>query len=149
MLDIQDLSKLKFTKIKDWAINFKYDDKYYLLHGNCSDYEYSVTLYEKINGNNRKLEVIKSILTSSDNVKHRYIKPLNERLKSDQITYSQVDKEYFVEKLAWNGFCNSCFDEDIKEKKEGVRCYYEAIKDLEQQIQNIRNNIRSIEEFRT
>lgn len=148
MLDIQDLSKLTFTKVKDWAISFKYEDKYYLLHGNCDDYEYGITLYEKIDGNNRKLEAIKGMLTSSDDVKYRYIKPLNECWKGKSITYSHIDKEYFVKKLAWNGFCNSCFDKEIKERKETVEYQNAEIKNLERQIQNIRNDMRDIEEFR-
>lgn len=148
MLDIQDLSKLKITKVKDWAVSFKYEDKYYLLHGSCDDYEYGITLYEKINGNNRKLETIKGMLTSSDDVKHRYIRPINERWKGKSITYSHIDKEYFVKKLAWNGFCTSCFDEDIAERKDAIEYHHQAINSLEKQIQNIRNDISKIREFR-
>lgn len=33
MINIQDVSLLKITKVKNWSILFDYDDKHYLLHG--------------------------------------------------------------------------------------------------------------------
>lgn len=33
MFKIEDLSLLKITKIKPWAILFDYDNKHYFLHG--------------------------------------------------------------------------------------------------------------------
>ena len=33
MINIQDVSLLKITKVRDWSILFDYDGKHYLLHG--------------------------------------------------------------------------------------------------------------------
>ena len=35
MINIQDVSLLKITKVRDWSILFDYDGKHYLLHGTC------------------------------------------------------------------------------------------------------------------
>ena len=33
LIDIQDLSLLKITRVRDWSICFDYDKKHYLIHG--------------------------------------------------------------------------------------------------------------------
>ena len=48
MLEIKDLSKLKVTKYKQWALHFNYNDKKYLLHYTDGDCESRTFLYEKI-----------------------------------------------------------------------------------------------------
>lgn len=146
MLDIQDLSKLKITKVKNWAIYFTYDDEKYLLHGSCSDYEYGLHLYKRIPINEcgkYKLDFIDGALATSDYIKNKYIKFFGKCL-----CYKKIDKEYFVNKLTWDGFCTSCFDKEINERKEAIQDHYKAIKQLEEQIQNIRRDIKDIEEFR-
>lgn len=39
MFKIEDLSLLKITKIKPWAILFDYDNKHYFLHGKNEEYD--------------------------------------------------------------------------------------------------------------
>ena len=52
MLEIKDLSKLKITKFKQWALHFNYDDKKYLLHNSESDCTHRTSLWEKVMNDN-------------------------------------------------------------------------------------------------
>lgn len=95
-LIITDLSKLKITKIKDWAIHFTYDNEKYLLHGSCCDYEYSSNLYKRIPINNKyELVYIAGECTCDDYIKGEFIKEYYKRT----LVYNQIDKEYFVNQL--------------------------------------------------
>ncbi len=101
IINIQDLSLLKITKVKTRSIYFDYDRKHYLLHGTYDDYESVHTLYE-ININKKgfwTLDFIKSDYARTS-VLNEYIKPLSWKT----IVYNQINKEYFVEKLAVHGF---------------------------------------------
>ena len=112
IIDIQDLSLLKITKVKTWSIYFDYDRKHYLLHETCDGYEYVHTLYER--NINKKgfwtLDFIKSDYARTS-VLNEYIKPLSWQT----IVYNQIDKEYFIENLAIHGFIKS--DEIINKPK--------------------------------
>lgn len=97
-LIITDLSKLKITKVKDWAIYFNYDNEKYLLHGSCCDYEYGYNLYKRIpdiSKNRYKLDCIARDFSDDDCIRHEFTKESVKR----GFTYSQIDKEYFVNKL--------------------------------------------------
>lgn len=112
MIDIQDLSLLKITKIKPWAIYFDYDEKHYLLHGKSDGCESVQELYERhLNKNGFwTLNFIKSNY-GNEYVINYYIKPISWQT----IVYSQIDKEYFREKLEIHGFIKS--DEIINKSK--------------------------------
>ena len=59
MLEIKDLSKLKITKYKQWALHFNYDGKKYLLH--YSEGKITTLYVKTIKENNScGLEAIKS-----------------------------------------------------------------------------------------
>lgn len=74
-LIITDLSKLKITKVKNWAIYFNYDNEKYLLHGSCCDYEYSSNLYKRIPINNKyELVYMAGEYTWDDYIKGEFIK---------------------------------------------------------------------------
>lgn len=111
IIDIQELSLLKITKVKPWAIYFDYDQKHYLLHGKSDGYESVQELYERhLNKNGFwTLEFIKSDY-GNEYVINNYIKPISWQT----LGYKQVDKEYFREKLVMHGFakCTS-----VKENK--------------------------------
>lgn len=105
VIDIQDLSLLKITKVKTWAIYFDYGNKHYLLHNKlCDEYEEIHELYERnINKNGfYSLNFIKSSYARSS-VLNDYIKPISWKT----IVYNQIDKEYFRDKLVVNGFAKS------------------------------------------
>lgn len=100
-IEMNDLSLLKITKVKPWAIYFDYDNKHYLLHGKADGYESIQELYERQldeNGN-YDLIFIKSRY-GRDYLANGYIKSINKRT----VVYNQIDKEYFREQLIRSGF---------------------------------------------
>lgn len=104
IIDIQELSLLKITKVKPWAIYFDYDQKHYLLHGKSDGYESVQELYERHLDKNGfwTLEFIKSDY-GNEYIINYYIKPISWQT----IVYNQIDKEYFVRHMAIHGFIKS------------------------------------------
>ena len=146
-MDIQDLSKLKITKIKPWAIYFTYNNEKYLLKGRSSDYEYDIQLYHRIPINNKgqfQLEWIAGRMWTTDNIANYFIKDYG---RKHTVIYSHINKEYFVKKLVRKEFCTSLFDNELKDKIKRINDYKKEIKNLEDKIQNIRNKIRDEEKF--
>ena len=78
MINIHDLSLLKITKIKPWAIYFDYDEKHYFLHGKSDGYESVQELFERhLNENGFwTLEFIKSNY-GNECVINDYIRPFS------------------------------------------------------------------------
>lgn len=103
MINITDISLLKITKVKPWAICFDYEDKHYLIHG---DYELGEgswqTLYERVLDKNGKYTLThpKYCPYASDNVVSDYIK----KQRGRTVVYRNIDKEYFAHKLVKRGF---------------------------------------------
>lgn len=101
MLEIEDLSLLKITKVKPWTISFDYDNKHYFLHGRNEEYEEFQELYEKYldKDGNYTLKFIKGRF-GKEYVKSVYIK----NAYGKAMVYSQIDKEFFVKQLMKYGF---------------------------------------------
>ena len=100
-IEMNDLSSLKITKVKPWAIYFDYDNRHYLLHGKADGYESIQELYERQldkNGN-YDLIFIKSRY-GKDYLASGYIKSVSRMT----IVYNQIDKEYFRDQLIRSGF---------------------------------------------
>lgn len=139
MLQIDDLNKLKITKVKRWAIYFTYDNERYLLHGTSDCGESGVTLYKRNwNGTKFKLERIASDW-GDENVEYEYIKSIPRN--TNTLVYAHIDKEYFVKKLSLDGFVYGIFDkevENIKLNNENIR---EQIRKLENEIRQLRREI--------
>ena len=148
-LEIKDLSLLKITKVKDWAIYFTYDNERYLLHGSSDGGDYSMTLYLRVpisSDGKYKLEPLQGKYTSSDFVSG-YIK-VNTigKGKSTTIHYSEIDKEFFVKQLTVNGFVSGVLDEKIDVIKIKNKTRQEEIKKLREQIYKLEKQIKELEE---
>lgn len=136
MIDIKDLSLLKITKVKKWAICFDYDGKHYLLHGNYEIgegqwqelYERELNFYGQYS--------LKRIAEKSgkEQVADDYIK----NQKGKTIVYSQIDKSYFAYKLTKRGFATGIFEHLVKKEQN-------KIQKVEAQIQKHKDRIRELE----
>lgn len=146
MLEIKDLSKLKITKVKDWAVYFDYDGEKYLLHGRTEDYEYDITLYKRMPLNDKgkyKLEYIFSKISTSDYIKSIYIKYF-----SKQMCYKHIDKEYFVKKLTYYGYCYGMYEEYVKNLKRKVDIINSEIEMFENSIRDLQLSKRELLEMK-
>lgn len=99
-LKINNLTKLKITKIRYDKIYFKYDDTRYFIIANydCGDQWYS--LYRKHFTEDKCIvELIKTSGWTITNIKEF----LDEETRSKRnYVYSHIDKEYFINKLKEN-----------------------------------------------
>ena len=111
MLDIKDLSLLKITKVRDYAIFFDYDGKHYFLHGTSDGYESLQKLYERHLDNNGfcTLKCIKYDF-GSEEVANEYIKSISR----NSIVCNQIDKKYFRDKLIKHKFIEGELKENDK-----------------------------------
>ena len=144
MLEIKDLSKLKITKVKYWAIYFDYDGEKYLLHGSSVDYEYSITLYKRVpldNNGKYSLETIYGRFTSTDCI-DEFLKQKHPKC------YKHIDKEYFVKKLTYNGYCYGMYDEYVKNLKRKVDAINGEIKMFENSIRDLELSKRELLEMK-
>lgn len=148
MLEIKDLSKLKITKVKPWAIYFDYDNEKYLLYGRNEDYEYDITLYKRVplplnDKGKYKLEYIFSQISASDYIKSTYIKYF-----SKQMCYKHIDKEHFVKKLTYDGFCYGMYDEYVEELKGMINNIDKDVERYQYEINKLRQRKRDLLEFK-
>lgn len=91
MLKIDDINKLKFTKIRDWRINFKYDNVQYSLNG-VDDCESIIRLIN--------LDTKEEVASIYGNLyAYDYIKVKTYDNHNKPLIYSHIDKLYFVESL--------------------------------------------------
>ena len=131
-LTITDKSKLKITKVKDWAIYFTYCDEKYLLHESTDCYDSVVTLYKRlpVNDNGKyELEWLHSnpysdIPTIEYKKKNKYWTGTN----------SQVNIDKFVYDLTKDGFFESEYEKEIKKKSDPINKKKAQIAKLEEEI---------------
>lgn len=90
-------SKIKIYKVKFWAVYFKYEDEYYLLHYGGDLYEEATTLYHKILDENGKYE-LKVIASKYNNCIPKCVYKTT--------TYSHINRVDFVMSLLKDGFIN-------------------------------------------
>ncbi len=143
IIDIQDLSLLKITRVRDWAICFDYDDKHYLLHGTSEMGEGSwQDLYEReLNEHGRyKLTFIIHSNYGSEYVANDYIK----RQSGKTIVYSLIDKHIFAYKLTKRGFATGIFDDVVLKQKEEILKLQAELKGYEDKCRELRNRIREL-----
>ena len=115
-LYIIDLDKLKITTVKQWAINFTYDDIQYFIHDD-SDEDRCMGLYRKPKCNSSKgLNGKITLDYPSDFIKLKYGKIRHSNYYNKYIiNYNQIDKEYFVMKLTEIGFACGLMENKVKE----------------------------------
>lgn len=131
-LKIDDISKLKITKVKVWAIYFTYDNERYLLHESSEDYETYTTLYKKepINESGKfKLKwICNDIGRCIPHINYKYSR-----------TYNQIDLNRFLWDMTWEGFFDTCYSETIEKRKQQINDVRQAIRVLENQVSELRN----------
>ena len=145
-LNIQDLSKLKITTVKQWCINFTYDGEQYFLHDD-SDEDRCLGLFHKINcRNSERIYGIITLAYPMDYIKMKNnIKIKWNSYEKANIVYSQIDKEYFVKRLTYDEFIDSCFDNECKKIRERNEQNNKKIKQLEEEIDKLRQENRKLE----
>ena len=139
-LNIQDLSKLKITTVKQWCVNFKYDGEQYFLHDD-SDEDRCLGLYHKINnGQNDRIDGKITLDSPMDYIKMKSgIKyKWNDFDGKCNVVYNQIDLEYFVKKLTYDEFIDSCLESECNRIKKLIEINNKHIKKLQEQIDKLK-----------
>lgn len=126
---IEDLSKLKITKVKHWKVCFEYSgDKYILISDSDSD-DCGLILYKKtlLDKDKFKLEFIASKLTSEQ--PSELIMDISKN-KPTSLVYSNINREFFVKKLTELGFNNGKYKDEYQAVQDNVHEIYEEIREL-------------------
>lgn len=143
IIDIKNLSLLKITRVRGWAICFDYDGKHYLLHGASEMGEGSwQDLYEReLDEHGKyKLNFITNSNYGSEYVANEYIKKQNGKT----IVYSLIDKNYFVYKLTKRGFATGIFEDEVSRQKEEIMKLQTELKVYEDKCRELRNRINTL-----
>lgn len=143
IINIQDLSLTKITRVRDWSICFDYDHKHYLLHGSSEAGEGSwQDLYEReLDSHGKyKLTFITSKNYASEYVANDYIK----KQRGKTIVYSLIDKEYFAYKLTKRGFATGIFEDEVTKQNEEILKLRAELKTYEDKCRGIRNKINTL-----
>ena len=103
MLIIEDVNKLRVTKVTLYSVYFKYEDRLFFVKGSEDDYEYSYSLYERVRLSENKFSVEKLSGVSSGGTcvssllrLKNGIKPNPNKLKCN---HNQFDMHAFALKL--------------------------------------------------
>lgn len=106
-LYIDDLSKLKVTKVKPFCIFFEYDGTKYMLHESSDGFDASVTLYKRDVSDKGywELEPICSKFHSLE--VDEYIRGYKKGF-----AYNHTRKDIFVKRLLAEGFTYGLFEEE-------------------------------------
>lgn len=132
-LVITDLSKIKITKLKSWAIYFEYNSDKYLLHESTDDYDTTVTLYKRIPYNDfGKYEL--EYLCSKPYMEIPSIE-YNKKKKHRIGTHSQINIEKFVYDMTFDGYFSSKYDEEIAIEKSPIYKKKKQIEKLQKEIE--------------
>lgn len=139
-MKIDDTTKLRITKIKNWAIYFTYDNEKYLLHESSEDYETATTLYKRevVNEHGKfKLIPLKSGYGGQiPNIKYK----TNNRIKNyNSRPFSQIDMNNFVWDMTWKGYFSSCYDIEIEKTKQKIKDIETTIETLKDMMRELRN----------
>lgn len=143
ILNITDLSLLKITKVKDWAIYFDYDGRHYLIHGGSELGEGSwQDFYERIldEYGHYELHHIGTKPYAKECVVNDYIK----RQKGHTVVYRNINKEYFVYKLTKRGFATGIMEERVIEEEKYISKIEKQIKKYEEKICLLRQKINEL-----
>lgn len=133
-INIKDLSKLRFTKVKPWKIVFYYEDTLYMLLDDSDD-DRSISLLKKVTrGGKETFDYINGKITLYSPMD--LIKDISRKKSSkvENITYSNIDREYFVKKLVELGFSTGLFESEYVGKEAEINKLRLKIKEFEAQI---------------
>lgn len=133
-INIEDLMKLRFKKVKPWKVVFMYDNNLYMLLDDSDD-ERRLSLLKRVNRDGKDtFEYINGRATLYSLMD--LIKDISRKKSSkvENITYSNIDREYFVKKLVELGFSTGLFENIYKNKEEEIKRLRDEIKKLEAQI---------------
>lgn len=140
MLKIDNINKLKFTKIRDWRINFKYNNVQYSLNG-VDDCESIIRL---INLDTR--EEVSSIYGNL--YSYNYIKAEKYDNYNKPLIYSHIDKLYFVERLYEFGLidCNKQIKNNVDKRvlKDKVNKLQKEIIERQKELNDCINKLLKI-----
>lgn len=140
MINIQDVSLLKITKVRDWSILFDYDGKHYLLHGTGESGEPDrQELYERNLNQNGKYDLeYKNACHGTEYVSRDYIKSKS----SKTIVYNQIDKDFFAYKLTKRGFAEGIMEDKVEYENDRIDKIQKQIRIFEYKISELRRTIQ-------
>lgn len=121
MLNITDLSLIKFKRLKNNKLTFIYNDKEYIII-DYSDEDCCLQLYERIKvaDNRYKINHISGAITVTK--AYNLLKDISKR-QAKHIVYANADREYFVKTLTKLGMIESNYTkvlENIKKRKHEI-----------------------------
>lgn len=142
IIDIQDLSLLKITRVRNWSICFDYDNKHYLIHGKSEAGEGSwQELYERELDEHGKYELtFIANKYGDDYVTNDFIK--NQRGKT--IVYALIDKNFFAYKLTKRGFAAGIFESEVARQNDEILKLRSELNTYEDKCREIRKMINEL-----
>lgn len=139
-LKIDDINKLKITKVKTWAIYFTYDNDRYILHESSEDYETFTTLYKKEPLNDSGKFKLKWICNDMGRCIPYLTHKCNKRIEHyESRTYNQINLRKFLWDMTWEGFFETCYSDEVTKRKQQINDITSAIRVLEEQKRALKN----------
>ena len=133
---IDDLGKLKITKVKPWKVQFKYDGAEYIIIDVGDDNETYLSLLRRIKvaDNRYHIEYVYGAHTCM--MPMDLIRDISKRRPAHTV-YSNIDREYFVIKLAELHMVNGPYADKFKEIRDKERELNSKIRELQNKIYDI------------
>lgn len=127
--------KIKIYKVKPWAVYFKHENDYYLLHYGGELYEERTVLYKKILDNNGRYELKYLHFCYGNKIPNCVF---------ESKVYSHINKNRFAYYLTFHGFIKSRFSPYVENALKRKRELIGDIRDLQDKISEIKDSINKI-----
>lgn len=142
ILNIQDVSLLKVTRVRDWSICFSYDGKNYLIHGcyECGEGSWQDFYTRELDEKGRyTLDFIKCS-DGDEQVKYYYF----DTAMNKTLVYSRINKNDFAYMLTKNGFATGVYADLVEKENLAVDELRTKLKEISNQDRIIRSEIHAI-----
>ena len=141
-IHIEDISKLRITKVKPWKIYFRYDnDEYMLIDDTEEDAHISLYRRYKLPSGNHTVECINGAITCMG--VSGFIREVSKG-RPKHLVYANIDRNYFVMRLIELGFSTGYLEGRHKKFEARDKKLRQEVEDLQFKIAKLQGEINKL-----
>lgn len=115
-LEITDLRLLRIRRVLDWKIYFDYNGEHYIIISDTDEDDHT-SFYKREIDNQGKVTVHCLCGTFRHSCADTFIRDVSKKHKGG-LTYSNIDREFFVKQLVAFGFACGLFEKEYEDKEK-------------------------------
>ena len=140
-LEITDLSLLRIRRVFDWKIYFDYNGEHYMIISD-DDEDIHTSFYKREIDSQGKVTMHCLCGVFRHCCANTFIRDVSKTHKGG-LTYSNIDREFFVKQLVAFGFAGGLFEKEYKYKEKRKAAIEKEIVKLREEMHVLENNWRT------